>query len=80
MTVFGVAGLTAPVIGPTLGGWITVNYSWRWIFLINLPIGVLGYLMCHFAVRDPEYLERGGRSCVASRSTSTTSAWGCSPW
>ena len=37
MTVFGVAGLTAPVIGPTLGGWITVNYSWRWIFLINLP-------------------------------------------
>ena len=58
MTVFGVAGLTAPVIGPTLGGYITVNYSWRWIFLINLPIGVLGYLMCHFAVRDPEYLER----------------------
>ena len=58
MTVFGVAGLIAPVIGPTLGGYITVNYSWRWIFLINLPIGVLGYLMCHFAVRDPEYLER----------------------
>ena len=58
MTVFGVAGLTAPVIGPTLGGYITVNYNWRWIFLINLPIGLLGYLMCHFAVRDPEYLER----------------------
>ena len=53
MTVFGVAGLTAPVIGPTLGGYITVNYNWRWIFLINLPIGVLGYLMCHFAVRRP---------------------------
>ncbi len=58
MTVFGVAGLTAPVIGPTLGGYITVNYNWRWIFLINLPIGVLGYVMCRFAVRDPEYLER----------------------
>ena len=58
MTVFGVAGLIAPVIGPTLGGYITVNYNWRWIFLINFPIGVLGYLMCHFAVRDPEYLER----------------------
>ena len=58
MTLFGVAGLTAPVIGPTLGGYITVNYSWRWIFLINLPIGVLGYLMCHFAVRDPEYLKQ----------------------
>src|SRR6516164_5282094 len=58
MTVFGVAGLTAPVIGPTLGGYITVNYNWRWIFLINLPIGVLGYLMCHFAVEDPEYLKK----------------------
>src|SRR6202007_3223350 len=50
MTVFGVAGLIAPVIGPTLGGYITVNYNWRWIFLINFPIGVLGYLMCHFTV------------------------------
>src|SRR6516225_2254344 len=58
MTVFGVAGLTAPVIGPTLGGYITVNYNWRWIFLINLPIGVLGYLMCHFAVDDPDYLKK----------------------
>jgi DHA2 family multidrug resistance protein len=56
MTAFGVAGLTAPVIGPTLGGYITVNYSWRWIFLINLPIGVLGYLLCHFSVEDPAYL------------------------
>lgn len=58
MTMFGVAGLTAPVIGPTLGGYITVNFSWRWIFLINLPIGALGYLMCHFAVEDPEYLKK----------------------
>jgi DHA2 family multidrug resistance protein len=58
MTVFGVAGLTAPVIGPTLGGYITVNYNWRWIFLINLPIGIVGYLMCHFAVADPEYLKK----------------------
>ena len=58
MTVFGVAGLIAPVIGPTLGGYITVNYNWRWIFLINLPIGVLGYLMCHFAVEDPDYLKQ----------------------
>ena len=58
MTVFGVAGLTAPVIGPTLGGYITVNYDWRWIFLINLPIGVLGYLMCHLAVDDPDYLKK----------------------
>ncbi|HMB03649.1 MAG TPA: DHA2 family efflux MFS transporter permease subunit [Isosphaeraceae bacterium] len=58
MTMFGVAGLIAPVIGPTLGGYITVNYNWRWIFLINLPIGVAGYLMCHFAVDDPDYLKK----------------------
>jgi DHA2 family multidrug resistance protein len=58
MTVFGVAGLIAPVIGPTLGGYITVNYNWRWIFLINFPIGVLGYLMCHFTVEDPDYLKQ----------------------
>ena len=59
MTMFGVAGLTAPVIGPTLGGYITVNYNWRWIFLINLPIGVLGYLMCHFAGRGPGIPQEG---------------------
>src|SRR5512142_627183 len=58
MTVFGVAGLIAPVIGPTLGGYITVNYNWRWIFLINFPIGVLGCLMCHFAVDEPDYLKK----------------------
>ena len=58
MTLFGVAALIAPVVGPTLGGYITVNYNWRWIFLINVPIGVLGYLMCHFAVEDPEYLKK----------------------
>ena len=41
MAVYGVAALTAPVLGPTLGGWITDNYSWRWIFYINIPAGLL---------------------------------------
>jgi DHA2 family multidrug resistance protein len=57
-TMFGVAGLLAPVIGPTLGGYITVTYNWRWIFLINIPMGVVGYLMCHFLVDDPAYLKK----------------------
>src|ERR1700738_2533759 len=41
MTLFGLATLTAPVVGPTLGGWITDQYSWRWVFLINIPVGLL---------------------------------------
>ena len=45
-TMFGIAALLAPVVGPTLGGYLTVNYDWRWIFYINLPVGVIGFLAC----------------------------------
>jgi MFS transporter, DHA2 family, multidrug resistance protein len=55
-TMFGVAALLAPVLGPTLGGWITDQYSWRWIFLINLPVGALAFVLCWVLVQDPEYL------------------------
>ena len=62
MAVYGVAALTAPVLGPTLGGWITDNYSWRWIFYINIPAGLLSLLLNHLLVEDPEYLQdRAGR-------------------
>src|SRR5262249_13761505 len=44
MTVFGMAALLAPVVGPTLGGYITDNYSWRWIFYLNVPVGLLALL------------------------------------
>jgi MFS transporter, DHA2 family, multidrug resistance protein len=55
-TLFGVAALLAPVVGPTLGGYITDQYSWRWIFYINLPVGALALFLCWLTVRDPEYL------------------------
>src|SRR5579871_6697301 len=57
-TMFGVAALLAPVVGPTLGGYLTVTYNWRWIFYINLPVGALALLMCYFLVDDPDYLKQ----------------------
>jgi len=56
-TVFGIAALLAPVIGPTLGGYITDNYGWRWVFYINLPVGLLALVMCNALVFDPPYLK-----------------------
>jgi DHA2 family multidrug resistance protein len=55
-TLFGVAALLAPVVGPTLGGYITDQYSWRWIFYINVPVGALALFLCWLMVQDPEYL------------------------
>ena len=56
MTLFGFAALIAPVVGPTLGGWITNSYSWRWVFLINVPVGILALGGCSALLRDPDYL------------------------
>src|SRR5580704_11751095 len=50
---FGMAALLAPVVGPTLGGFITDNYGWRWIFYLNLPVGTLALWMCSRLVFDP---------------------------
>jgi len=56
-TVFGIAALLAPVVGPTLGGYITDNYGWRWVFYINVPVGLLALIMCNTFVSDPAYLQ-----------------------
>ena len=57
MTMFGVAALLGPVVGPTLGGWLVDTYDWRWIFYINLPVGVIGFLACYALLDDPAYLK-----------------------
>lgn len=57
MTLFGVAAILGPIIGPTLGGWLCVNYDWRYIFLINVPIGVFSLIAGYFVVEDPDYLK-----------------------
>jgi DHA2 family multidrug resistance protein len=56
--VYGIAVVVAPTIGPWLGGYITDNYSWRWIFYINIPVGVLSILLTYLLVSDPPYMKR----------------------
>jgi DHA2 family multidrug resistance protein len=56
--LYGITAVTAPTIGPTLGGWITFNYSWRWIFFINLPVGIATLFLVRRFVEDPPYLSR----------------------
>jgi DHA2 family multidrug resistance protein len=58
MTVFGMAALVGPIVGPTLGGYLTDNYNWRWIFYINVPIGAVALTACYLLLDDPEYLKK----------------------
>jgi len=60
MALFGLGVIFAPIIGPTLGGWITDNYSWHWIFYINIPIGVLAVILSNMFVEDPPYARKKG--------------------
>jgi len=58
MAAYGMGIVVAPIIGPTLGGWITDAYSWRWLFYINIPIGMVGLFMQQMFLEDPPYLKR----------------------
>ena len=63
MSVYAIGVVVAPILGPTLGGWLTDNYSWRWVFYINIPIGILAVILCSLLLEDPPYLKdaRPGR-------------------
>src|SRR6266704_666998 len=56
--VYGIAVVMAPAIGPTLGGWITDNYTWRWIFFVNIPVGIISLLLTSRLIQDPPHLRR----------------------
>ncbi len=59
MAVWGMGMMVAPVMGPTIGGWITEYWNWRWNFYINLPVGAMAFLMVYMFIEDPPYLRRG---------------------
>jgi len=59
MAFWGLGIVAAPILGPTLGGWITDSFSWRWVFYINLPIGLLSLIMISLFIHDPHYIKRG---------------------
>jgi DHA2 family multidrug resistance protein len=61
MAVWGIGFMMGPIIGPTLGGYIADNWSWRWIFYINLPVGLLGFFMASACLFDPPYLRKPAR-------------------
>ncbi|HEY2747691.1 MAG TPA: DHA2 family efflux MFS transporter permease subunit, partial [Polyangia bacterium] len=60
--IYGMAVVLAPAIGPTLGGWITDNASWRWIFFLNVPVGILSLILSHRLLEDPPWVRARGRS------------------
>src|SRR6266705_1064935 len=64
MGFWGLGIVVAPIIGPVFGGWLTDSYTWRWVFYINLPVGILSILMVYWFVFDPAYIKRSETSRI----------------
>jgi DHA2 family multidrug resistance protein len=64
MAAFSMGIIVAPILGPTFGGWITDNYSWRWIFYINVPVGILAFTLAEEWIEDPPYIRRDKHATV----------------
>ena len=75
MAMFGIGIVVAPVVGPTLGGWITDSYSWRWIFNINVPVGLLALFMANLYIEDPPYLRQARRTAVDAVGFGLMAVW-----
>src|SRR5271154_2091353 len=57
-TMFVIALLVGPIVGPVFSGWLVRNYNWRWIFYVNVPVGLVGFLACYGLLEDPDYLRQ----------------------
>ncbi len=75
MAAYGVGIVVAPVIGPTLGGWITDSYTWRWIFYINLPVGLLALFMANLYIWDPPYLRHTRKVAIDAIGFGLMAVW-----
>jgi DHA2 family multidrug resistance protein len=75
MAVFTMGIVVAPILGPTIGGWLTYNYSWRWVFYINLPIGILAALLTRAFLEDPPYLKRASAANLDYIGLGLLSVW-----
>jgi len=62
MAFWSLGMITFPILGPTVGGWLTDNYSWRWVFYVNLPVGIASLVMMYLFVFDPPYFKRTSKS------------------
>jgi DHA2 family multidrug resistance protein len=61
MAFWGIGMIALPILGPTVGGWLTDNYSWRWVFYVNVPVGIASLIMMHVFIEDPSYLRKVSR-------------------
>ena len=78
MAVYAMAVIVAPILGPTLGGWLTDDYSWRWVFYINIPVGIAAILMCLRFLEDPPYLKNAQAGKFDSLGVGFLALWiGC---
>lgn len=75
MATYGMGVIVAPILGPTLGGWITDNYSWRWIFYINVPVGIAAVLMAEAFIEDPPYIKNAKIESVDSYGFAFLAVW-----
>ena len=78
MGIYGLGVVVAPILGPVLGGWITDNYSWRWIFFINVPVGILALTLMQRFIHDPHWIRNARPARLDFIGLSFMSLWlGC---